>query len=146
MGVGDKARRVARRGESSLRPPLIHHDCSLTGESEENLFIVLSDEGILRVMDNHGTTKTIRILSANVGMVPVRAGLVDIELVCEAAARGNSALGYLGGPVHVGAAFVEETVPVDVGSLVPEVVVDVDHNLVANINVQGRARPLAVDA
>lgn len=71
---------------------------------------------------------------------------VYLEIVCEMGSWRNVALRYLDGPVHVRGGVLEQAVEVQRGGLVPEGVDDIDDDPVADICLNARNRPFAIDS
>lgn len=79
-------------------------------------------------------------------VIPIRAGLIDFELVFEALSWRNGALGDSGRPVHLRGAILIEAVEVQRGRLVAQRVQDVHDDGVADVGCDVWNRPLSVDA
>lgn len=90
------------------------------GESDGDFLIVLTSIRVLGIMNDKLTPETIWILAAIVTVVPVRAGLVDGEVVGHARAGRDGALRNAHGPVHVIRAILEETMEVHACALIAE--------------------------
>lgn len=118
----------------------------LTRKGHGMFLIIFTNVGILRIMDNQRSTETIGVLGTDVRVPPVGTRLVDEELIGEALAGGDRALPDVSSAIHVRSPFVIETVPVDAGGFIAEVVSNVDDDLVAEVHFEGRTRPLSVDA
>ena len=101
------SRKAGAEGGSSVVP---------IDESDYGRFvvdIVQVSVRIIGVVDNHCTTETVAVLSCEMAVVPVRAGLVgDVEVVQERVPCRDGALVHKGSPVGPVGAFLEETVPV----------------------------------
>lgn len=68
------------------------------------------------------------------------------KVISKGAARRNWALGNASRAIHVVGAVLEQAVKVQRGALVAELVVDVDDEAVAHVDLETRNGPLAVDA
>lgn len=136
------------------------------GHGHDDFFVVAVLEGRVWVVHDQRPAQTIGVLAVDVGVVPVSAGLVDLVFVCEYVApwygrrcagthlevvgkplaREDGTLRDMHRPVHMGGTLHEQAVKMQRGGLVAERVEDIDYQLVALVDVDGRNRPLAVDA
>lgn len=100
--------------------------------------------GLVGVMDNQGTAKTIDVLASVVTVDPVGTVLLDGDGVSEVGAWGDGALGDHGGTIELGIAGLEETVGVQTGGLV-NLVDNVDDKGVTQGHIDSGDGKLAVD-
>lgn len=75
---------------------------------------------------------------------PVCSGRVGDELVGESVSRRQGALGDAAWPVHVWAEDLVDAMEVQAGSLVAELVVDIDHDGVTDCGLDGWTGPFVV--
>src|ERR1700730_2376238 len=95
-----------------------------------------------RRLDDDGRVHALLLLAAGMAVVPVGAGLADLETVGKGLAGLDAVEIHHGNAVHAGRH--QDTVPMD-GGLLPEAVDDVDRHLLALLPAQRRSRDLAVD-
>jgi hypothetical protein len=117
----------------------------VTRNVKNNFLFVVILAWLLNIVNDQGSTKTIRILTTSVRVVPVGTTLVDLEVILETLAWGNRALSDLASAVHVVGTVLEHAMPMDCSRLVTKIIVNIDDELVADINIDSWTRPLAVD-
>jgi len=149
-GVGDRDKTSSNicveQSERGIVPPISELD-----DGSFVVDVVQARMGILGIVDNEGSPKTVKILEAQLRVIPERASLVPNErnLVGEAAARSDWASGYERGTLIERIIGVEEdTVEVQSGTTthgrIGELVVGGDSESISLVGLDQRARILAV--
>ena len=97
-------------------------------------------------MDDQRLSITIRIAPVGMAVVPVRAVLVDREVVGKRLPWKDGTLGDHRRAVHVVRTILVQAMPVDRGVLVAQSIVHVHDQTVPFVNLDDGQRPLSIDA
>lgn len=98
-----------------------------------------------RSIDDHSSKYTISVLGRKVRMIPGRAELGGLEFVLSCLSGSNWAFGNSRNTVMLTAIKLTDTMPMDTGSIVSHVVLDIDNNGVTPFRPDHGTRILAVD-
>ena len=112
-------------------------------DGEDELLIIFVRE--IRIVDDEGCSETIGVLSFVVGMIPISTSLIDLrmsnwvhchsnetycEIVGKLRPRGDSTLRDLSWSIHLCGAILKKTMEVEGGTLITQLIVDIDDNLI----------------
>jgi hypothetical protein len=131
------------------------------GECKNQLLVVLIGIRRFWVVNNKRTAEAVWVLPVDMGMVPVSARLVNLnmsaanicstrtwtysEIISERRTRRNTTLSNANNSVHLVRAIHEKAVKVQRSALITEVIVQVDDDSVADSGFYARNWPLSVD-